>query len=129
MTPTEEKVARIMSSPERALAFDEITPATIMATDARIDGIDVDDFVADLEDEFGPIVREIPWLRFSDQRASFRGFGCVIAPFWLLWRAMLYPINQEFVPLPNGGEEDLTVGHIARVIDAGYWIEPDQVEP
>jgi len=129
VTPTEEEVARVMSSPERALAFDEITPATIMATDARIDGIDVDDFVADLEAEFGPIVREIPWLRFSDQRASFRGCACVIAPFWLLWRAMLYPINREWVPLPNGAVEPLTVGHIARVIDAGYWIEPDQVDP
>jgi hypothetical protein len=124
LTETEARVAAIMTSPERALSFDEIKPDTSMSHDARIDGIDIDDFAHDMHQEFGAIVYEIPWLRFSDQRASFRGCGCLMLPFWLVWRLIVRASGEPMLPPPNGGDERLTVRHIARVIDQGFWSEP-----
>lgn len=85
MTPTEKRVAAIMSRNGYQLAVAEITPETAMAQDARIDGIDVDDFVTELHEEFGPIIGDVPWLIFSDQRNSARGCIAVMGvPFWLV---------------------------------------------
>jgi hypothetical protein len=124
LTETEARVATIMTSPQRALSFDEITPDTSMSHDAQIDGIDVDDFARDMHQEFGEIALEIPWLRFSDQRTSFRGYECLMLPIWLLWRWIVRSRGEPVIPLPNGGDERLTVRHIAKVIDQGFWSEP-----
>ena len=119
-------VAEVMSSHGARLGLSEITQDTAMSQDARIDGIEVDDFVFTLEKRFGAVVWSIPWGRFSDQRASFRGcIGCLVFPAWLAWRVFARIRGEPLIPPPNGGEERITVGHIARVIDQGFWSEPE----
>lgn len=124
MTPTETAVAEAMSRHGQQLPLETITCDTAMSQHARIDGIGVDEFAGDLEMRFGPVVRDVPWGRFSDQRASFRGCGILLFPPWLIWRLMRWPIDGFLIPAPNGGGERLTVEHLARVLDAGQWIEP-----
>lgn len=95
--------------------------------DALIYGLDVDDYVARLEAEFGPVVLEIPWLRFTDQTASFRGYGCLVFPVWLVGRFLAWPFRGGHlipVPDPRHFPHRLTLGHVAHVIDGGHWIEP-----
>ncbi|MBM3928214.1 MAG: hypothetical protein FJ335_07135 [Sphingomonadales bacterium] len=126
MTPTEIRVAQIMSRHGSRLSLHEFSPDTAMAQDAIIDGIDVDDLVFDLEDEFGLVIREIPWLRFSDQRASFRGCGIVLYPAWVVWRLFVRKSDEPIHILPDPQLfPRLTVSHIAGVIDRGEWFEPD----
>lgn len=126
LTETERGVAEVMSRHGMQLDLSEIGPTTAMSQDARIDGIDVDEFVWALEERYGEIVKWIPWGRFSDQRASFRGCACLLVPGWLLWRLVVRKRGEAVVPPPNGGDERITVQHIARVIDQGFWSEPEQ---
>ena len=127
LTETERSVAEAMSSCGKRLDLSEIGATTAMSQDAGIDGIDVDEFVCALWRQYGEIVNEIPWQRFSDQRASFRGCGCLLFPGWLLWRLVVRKPGERVIPPPNGGDERITVRHIARVIDQGFWSEPEQV--
>ena len=108
------------------LPYDQIDEDIAIARDAHIDGIGVDDFVYDLQDTFGPGVWLLPWGRFSDQRASFRGLGCLLLPFSLMWWLATWPVRGEFIPLPNGGKEQLTVGHLTDVLYEGNWFEPGE---
>jgi hypothetical protein len=108
------------------LPLESISEATVLSHQPHIDGIGVDDFVYDLEETFGPMVWTIPWGRFSDQRASFRGWGCALFPLFLLWWFVTWPIRGSFIPPPNGGEEALTVGHLTDVLYAGHWFEPGE---
>ena len=100
---------------------------TAVTQDALIYCLDVDDYVSGLEETFGPIVREIPWLLYTDQTSTHR--GCLPAiPFLLvaLARLPLLLIGKPVIPGPdprNFGPR-LTLGHIAYVIDQGYWTEP-----
>ncbi len=106
----------------------EITDETTISQDAKIDGIDVYDFVNELEESFGAMVWSIPWSRFSDQRASFYGCQTAIVPFWLIWRLFRWPFDGFWLPLPNGGEEQLTVGHLTNVFFRQEWFEPQAFE-
>jgi hypothetical protein len=126
VTPTEEKIAEIMTHHGGRLPLVEIRAETAMAQDALIEGLDVDDFVRDLAQEFGDFVREFPWARFSDQRASFR--GCIqiaSVPIWLLVRLVHRRPGEPVIPVvDSSGLPRLTLGHIAKVIDEGCWSEP-----
>ena len=97
-----------------------------MSQDARIDGIDAYDFAMDFPDRFSPTLRQVPWDRCSDQRASF--YGCrqaLLFPFWFAYRLAVAGLRREAViPLPNGGAERLTVRHLAAVLDRGEWFDP-----
>jgi hypothetical protein len=116
VTPTERKVAAIMTCHGGRLPLLEIGPDTAMAQDAMIEGLDVDDFVRDLAEEFGEFVWTFPWGRFSDQRASFR--GCLeIAwfPLWLLIRLVHRPSGEAVLPVVDSGDlPRLTLRHIAQ---------------
>lgn len=105
----------------------ELDADSAVCQDALIFGIDVDDYVHALEAEFGPVVREIPWLTYTDQTSSFRGCGVLAAPFWLLWRLPASLLKGEpLIPRadPRRFPERLTLAHMAAVIDARHWIEP-----
>lgn len=95
--------------------------------DAYIFGIDLDDYVDAIENEFGQVVLQIPWLRFTDQTASFRGCAVLLVPPWLLWRLVSWPFRGgRFLPHPDPlkFQHRLTLRHIAAVIDRGEWFEP-----
>ena len=127
MTPTEQKVAAIMALHGERLPLNEIGPDTAMAQDAMIEGLDIDDFVRALAEEFGEFVWGIPWGRFSDQRASFRGCLEIAAfPLWLLVRLVHRPSGESVLPVVDSSDlPRLTLRHIARVIDEKAWSEPD----
>jgi hypothetical protein len=98
-----------------------------LCQDAYIFGIDVDDYVYELKRRFGDVVYEIPWLRFTDQTSSFRGWASLIVPFWVFWRlarklVMGGPVIPH--PQPRAFPLRLELAHIAYVIEQGEWIEP-----
>jgi hypothetical protein len=104
-----------------------MTPSSAVCQDACIFGLHVDDYVSDLETEFGDIVWYIPWGRFTDQTSSFRGTGCLLIPIWMikrLWRVVAH--GEAFLPKPDPRNfpHRLTLGHIAAVIEKGEWFEP-----
>jgi hypothetical protein len=104
-----------------------VTADSAVCQDLLIFGIDVDDYVGLLEEEFGKVVYSIPWGRFTDQTASFRGCGCIQFPFWLLWRLVrAAATRQPVIPRakPRDHPERLTIAHIAAVIERGQWFEP-----
>lgn len=98
-----------------------------ISQDAYIFGVDVEDYVDILRSKSGPIVYEIPWLRFTDQTSSFRGCAVILVVPWLLWRCLLWPISGgKLIPKsdPRHFPHRLTLSHIAAVIDRGEWFEP-----
>jgi hypothetical protein len=102
-------------------------PDSAISQDAYIFGIDVDDYVAELEKEFGPAVWTIPWLDYTDQTLSARGCrACIVAPFlipWLLIKRAIF--GSESLPHvdPKNFPHRLTLRDIADAIDAGGWPE------
>jgi hypothetical protein len=100
-------------------------PDSAISQDAYIFGIDVDDYVAKLDEEFGPVVWTIPWLAYTDQTASSRGCrACIIAPViipWLLFKRMVFGSESLPLPDPRHYPHRLTLRHVAEAIDAGGW--------
>ena len=106
-----------------------VVPEAAICQDLMIFGVAVEDYVWALERDFGAIVWEVPWLRFTDQTSSFRGWGCLLFPFWLSWRLLYAPVaGERLVPVPNPREhrERLTLRHLAAVFETGEWFEPAQ---
>lgn len=129
LTPQEEHVAVAMAKNGKQLDIAEIGRDTAMSQDAGIDGIDVWEFVCSLGDDYRMVWRQVPWERFSDQRASFYGCSVLVFPFWLLLRILTWPIHREApIPAPRRAEERLTVGHLAALLERGEWFEPKTVE-
>jgi hypothetical protein len=98
--------------------------------DLMIFGVDIEDYVGELEEDFGKVVWTIPWLHFSDQTSSFRGGGCLFFPPWLVWRL----VRRLFVPGPIIPRADprnhpyrLTLREIAKIIDEGGWPQDRQL--
>lgn len=104
-----------------------VTTKSAVCQEAYIYGVDIDDYVMELESEFGEIVWKIPWLKFTDQTASFRGWGSLIFPFWILWRLLSWPFHlNTIIPAsdPRNFGPRLEFWHIAKVLDDGHWTEP-----
>lgn len=102
-------------------------PNTAICQDAMIFGIDVEDYVAELENEFGEFVWQIPWGNFTDQTFSFRGCGTALLPFHLIWRMIRWSfVGGEIIPKPDPKNfpKRLELAHIAKVIDQARWEYP-----
>jgi hypothetical protein len=98
-----------------------------ISQDANIFGIDTYDYFGELEAEFGPIVREIPWMDWTDQTESY--YGCAVGcfPLILLARLLAWPFRKGPLikkPDPRNFDRRLELEHIAKVIDQGFWSEP-----
>ena len=86
--------------------------------DIRISGGDVNELAEALAAEFGEQVWQWPWQRFTmlDEGLS------LWFPITLTWQLLTWPFRGTFeYPSPL---ERLELGHIAKVIDAGHWLEP-----
>ena len=123
------KVIAITSDFRSDVVDDEapFSATTAICQDAMIFGVDVEDYVWRLEEEFGSVVWKIPWLPYTDQTFSFRGCGCLAIPFVLVWRLVVWPVTREkIIPRadPANFPHRLTLGHIAAVIDKGEWFDP-----
>lgn len=134
MTATEDQVIAATRAFLHERCADEdvdISAESAVCQDLLIFGIDVDDYHGDLRGRFGPIINEIPWLRFTDQTDSFRGCGCLLVPFWLAGRLVkrVFRPGDALHSDPRNHPERLTLRHVAAVIDAGQWFEPGESPP
>lgn len=85
--------------------------------DIGVSGDDVDELVRALGQKFGEQVYTWPWHRFANLSEPHLFTG-----LYFLWRLVSWPIRGRlFDPSPY---ERLELGHIAKVIDAGHWLEP-----
>lgn len=117
MSSTLDRVTEIVAA-QTGVRRDRLTPASAIDQDIGISGGDVEDLAEALAQEFGDQVWQWPWQRFAllDEGIS------LFAPFWLVWRLITRPIRGRFFdPSPF---ERLELGHIAKVIEAGHWLEP-----
>lgn len=91
-----------------------------MAIDQDLDlvGDDVVEFVETLANRFGEWVWEWPWHRFA---CLGEGLS-IFFPLMVLWQLITWPFRGTF-NYPSSYER-LELQHIAKMIDAGKWIEP-----
>ena len=79
-------------------------------------GDDIDELVDRLAQEFGDQVFSWPWSRFANLSEPH-----LFTAYWILWRIITWPIRGRlYDPSPF---ERLELGHIAKVLDAGHWLE------
>jgi len=100
--------------------------------DLFILGIDTDDFIGELEKEFGAVVWTIPWAHFTDQTGSYRGCAaCIVMPFlipWMLIKKLILGGGSLSRPNPTDFPHRLTLREVAAAIDAGGWPKDWQPE-
>ena len=100
-------------------------PESAISQDVDLYGLDVDDYVSELEEEFGSVVRTIPWLHYTDQTGSVRGCkACVVAPVWIPWILLKVAFLGKAslkLPEPENYPRRLTLAQIAQAIDDGGW--------
>ena len=93
--------------------------------DLMIFGVDVEDYVEELEKDFGPVVWSIPWGHYTDQTGSYRGCGaCLIAPFlipWMAFKTAFFGAKSLNQPHPREHPHRLTLREVAAAVDAGGW--------
>ena len=115
------------SDPNDPESWNSFGPNTAVCQDAMIFGVHVEDYVDKLEEEFGAIVWQIPWLEYTDQTDSFRGCAVFWLPFVLLGRLISKTFTGNPIlknPDPRNFSKRLELGHIAKVIENDHWIEP-----
>lgn len=117
MSSTLDRVIEIVAE-QTGMRRDRLTVASAVDQDIGISGGDVEDFAEALAQEFGDQVWQWPWHRFAllDEGVS------PLFPFQLVWQLLTWPVRGSFsYPSPY---ERLELGHIAKVIEAGHWLEP-----
>ncbi|AMO71710.1 hypothetical protein AZE99_07485 [Sphingorhabdus sp. M41] len=95
-----------------------INEKTSVNQDLRIAGGDVIEFVDLIAEKYGDEVYQWPWDRFA---ILDEGLSPLFLPM-LVWQLISWPFRGTF-GYPNELER-LTMGHIAKAIDTGHWIEP-----
>ncbi|WP_299327739.1 hypothetical protein [Parasphingopyxis sp.] len=100
--------------------YQEADCSSAIDQDFNMAGDDVTEFVRTLHQQFGDVVYEIPWHRFTDET---EGLG-LFAPVMLIWYLLTWPLRGRF-GRPSTLER-LEVRHIAFVIGRGEWVEPKQ---
>lgn len=109
---------RTIAAEISGIKVERLTDATAVDQDMDISGQDVTDFAEALADAFGEDVWNWPWQRFALLEEGLS----LLFPFMLFWQLLTWPVRGRFsYPSPY---ERLELGHIAKVVDAGHWIEP-----
>lgn len=99
------------------------TPESALTQDLGITGLDVDDFALKLAERYGEWVADWPWHRYTDLNEGTDVRGCLLLPFLPLM--LLYRVLRRRVLFPQDGELGrLELGHIAKVLEAGEWVDP-----
>jgi len=94
------------------------TPASALKQDLGVYGDDVDYFALQIAERYGDWVADWPWTRFTELSEGVP----ITWPFRILWQILSWPFRgQFFYPDPH---ERLELQHIAKVLEAGEWIEP-----
>ncbi|MBX9883637.1 MAG: hypothetical protein K2X68_01565 [Novosphingobium sp.] len=117
MSPTLVRVIEIVTE-HSGIRRDRLSASSALDQDVRISGDDVTELVEALAREFGEQVWQWPWQRFALLDEGLSPFFL----FQLTWQLVTWPFRGSFeYPSPY---ERLELGHIAKVIDAGHWLEP-----
>ncbi len=117
MSATLDRVIEIVAA-QSGVRQDRLCASSAIDQDIVISGGDIEDLVEALANEFGDQVWQWPWQRFAllDEGLS------LLFPFQFVWQLITWPIRGSFsYPSPY---ERLELGHIAKVIEAGHWLEP-----
>lgn len=113
MPTTLDRVIDIVAA-QSGVRRDRLTAASAIDQDIRISGGDVEDLAGALATESGDQVWQ--WPTLLDEGVS------PLFPFQLVWQLLTWPVRGTFsYPSPY---ERLELGHIAKVIEAGHWLEP-----
>lgn len=116
MTATLERVREIAAKLS-GIRLEKLSEHSAIDQDMKISGDDVTEFAEALANEFGDHVWQWPWQRFAELSEPHLFTG-----LWFFWRLLTWPVRgRVFDPSPF---ERLELGHIAKAIDAGHWIEP-----
>lgn len=116
MSATLERVIEIVAR-HSGIKRERLSASSAIDQDIRISGDEIDELAMSLSSEFGAQVGQWPWDRFANlnEPTLFTGL-------YFLWRLLTWPIRgRVFDP---SHYERLELGHIAKVIDAGHWLEP-----
>lgn len=117
MTRTLDRVIEITSR-QTGVAAAKLGADSAIDQDIRISGDDVTELAETFAAEFGDQVWQWPWQRFAELNEGLS----LLFPFLLVWQLLTWPVRGSFAfPSPF---ERLELGHIAKVIDAGQWLEP-----
>lgn len=116
MSATLDRVIEIVAA-QSGVRQDRLCASSAIDQDIRVSGDDVDELAETLATEFGVQVHSWPWHRFANLSEPHLFTG-----FWFIWRLLTWPMRgRVFDPSPY---ERLELGHIAKVIEAGHWLEP-----
>jgi hypothetical protein len=116
MSPTLDRVIQIVAE-HSGIRDDRLSAFSAIDQDVRISGDDVTELVEALARDFGEQVCHWPWQRFAELNEPH-----IFTGLWFFWRLLTWPVRGRiFDPSPF---ERLELGHIAKVIDAGHWLEP-----
>lgn len=117
MTAVFERVREIVSQTS-GVPLNKLYSHSAIDQDIKISGDDVTELAEALANEFGVQVWAWPWQRFAclDEGLS------PLFPLMLIWQLVSGPFRGSFsYPSPY---EQLTLGHIAKVIKQGHWTAP-----
>lgn len=114
MTATLDRVIQIA---EHCSGCTGLRDDSAVDQDLKIWGDDVDEFANALAQAFGKQVLQWPWQRFTDLNEP-----SLLTVLALFRQLLTWPFRGSF-SYPSRLER-LELGHIARAIEAGHWIEP-----
>jgi hypothetical protein len=117
---SEDTLSNIISMARQVSGLKSINEKTSIDQDLRIAGDDVIEFVDLIAKRYGDEIYQWPWDRFA---IMGEGLSPLFLPM-LIWQLISWPFRGTF-SYPNELEH-LTMGHIAKAIDAGHWIEPKE---
>ena len=108
----------VVTSRQTGVAAVRLNAHSAIDQDLRISGEDVTELAEALAAEFGEQVWKWPWQRFAQLSEGLS----LWFPVLLVWQLLTWPARGSFgYPSPF---ERLKLGHIAKAIDAGHWLEP-----
>jgi len=113
-----DTLSKIIALAKEVSGQESISADTAVHQDLTIAGGDVGDFVELIAEQYGDDVYDWPWDRFA---IMTEGLSVFFLPA-LIWQLVTWPFRGAF-GYPDDIER-LTMGHIAKVIDAGHWMEP-----
>lgn len=116
MSSTLDRVIEIVSE-HSGVRRDRLSACSAIDQDVRICGDDVDELALALSQEFGEEVFAWPWHRFANLNEPNLFTGLLF-----IWRLITWPIRGRV--FDHSPYERLELGHIAKVIEAGHWLEP-----
>ena len=113
-----ETLRRVIEIAEYCSGSKRLGANSAVDQDMKIWGDDVTWFATELSKSFGEDLWQWPWQRFAGLNEGLP----LTAPFILIWQLVTWPFRGSF-SYPDTFER-LELGHIARCLDAGHWIEP-----